>query len=513
MATKLKSNISSPKPGVVDIEFGTDVLSSAQAGISNFGGLALQAPPVAPLSGVEPPISAIPPTSPEAPTATPVAPSTGTGLFRVPTEGVGPGGEPIFDVFGPEGHISGEDPSVFQPGGVLHGVDIPSLPIGEAPGGFKSKFAKAFDQAKTTLGDGAVSDTDAGTAVSKVPSDVPDKPTQFLRQDDFFNELVKTWQDFMSSDNQRASLVDTYKTMLKESGVEEIDLELIDLKSIIEGSEDDIRREITASGGFATNSQILALTNARNKSLIRNYNTLLETRNSKEKYLSTIIGLEQIDRQSADAKFESMFNMGVQIFEMGQQMKRNATEAYDRIIDSVGYDGLLEMTQNDPYTISVVERGLGLPSGGLKLVAEREFVKENLLSLADAARLGVPYGTTVAEAAEMGITPDTEEDILSPTEAARLGVPYGTTKSEAAKMGITPTLGVPPKPEVDIFAEARNTIQLYKDNGYSREDIEKQYEDAGTEIPLTVQSALDTLYPEVPEPEKVTKWWNPFSWF
>ena len=72
------------------------------------------------------------------------------------------------------------------------------------------------------------------------------------------------------------------------------------MKNIIEGSEDDIRMEITKAGGFATDSQVLALTNARNKQLIKNYNTLLDTRNSKEKYLQTAIGLEQQDRQAAD---------------------------------------------------------------------------------------------------------------------------------------------------------------------------------------------------------------------
>lgn len=55
------------------------------------------------------------------------------------------------------------------------------------------------------------------------------------------------------------------------------------------GSEDDLRTEITKAGGFATQSQILGLTNARNRQLIKNYNTLLDTRNAKEKYLQTAI--------------------------------------------------------------------------------------------------------------------------------------------------------------------------------------------------------------------------------
>ena len=62
------------------------------------------------------------------------------GLTKVPTEGIGAGGEPIYDVFAGTEHIS--DPNDPR----LKGVNIAGLPVGQAPAGFQSKFQKGFQE-------------------------------------------------------------------------------------------------------------------------------------------------------------------------------------------------------------------------------------------------------------------------------------------------------------------------------------------------------------------------------
>lgn len=56
------------------------------------------------------------------------------GLSRVGTQGVGPDGQPIYDVFSGGEHI--KDPNDIR----LKGVNISQLPIGQAPQGFQSQF-------------------------------------------------------------------------------------------------------------------------------------------------------------------------------------------------------------------------------------------------------------------------------------------------------------------------------------------------------------------------------------
>lgn len=293
-------------------------------------------------------------------------------FYKINSGNVGPDGKPIYDVFDQSGkHI--DLPEFKQ-----LGLNIDTIP---------SKFEQGFNKANAS---GEQPNT-AGDARSLVNRYAPQAGSQYsggssqsslemqqqqqLQQQEantFMGQLVKSWQDYISPSNQKASLADTYKQMMKDSGVQALDMELINTKNIIEGSENDIRNEITKAGGFATESQVLGLTNARNKQLIKNYNTLLETRNAKEKYLTTMIGLEQEDRRTTDKRFENMFNMGMQIADYQQKIQQNAVNRMQWLQKSIGFDGLYDSVAGDPYHASLIEKTLGLPIGGLEAAAQRD---------------------------------------------------------------------------------------------------------------------------------------------
>lgn len=181
----------------------------------------------------------------------------------------------------------------------------------------------------------------------------------------YFADLQKAAQDYLSPKKQRESLTQEYKKLVKTSGIDELNTELMNMKNVIDGSEDDIRNEITKAGGFATESQISALTNSRNKQLIKNYNNLLEAKNSKEEYINTLIGLSKDDRDAADRDFDTKMNLGFKMVEYQQKMQDNAKESYQKIVDKIGYAGLNTMTAGDPYYTKLVESTLGLAPGGL----------------------------------------------------------------------------------------------------------------------------------------------------
>src|SRR3990167_2962234 len=290
------------------------------------------------------------------------------GLSKVGTSAVGPDGKPIYDVFAGTEHV--QDPSDPR----LKGIDIAGLPEGQAPTGFKSKFETGFEQANQGLGDQAkdVSGTKGTALVNQYsPTKKNDLSSMFVQQDPFLGGLVKTFQDYINPVNQRTSLKEAYDQMVKDSGVQAIDMELVDMKAVIEGTEDDLRLEIQGAGGTATESQVIALANARNKQLIKNYNRLVDTRNAKEKYLQTAIGLESMDRQSADQRFENMFNMGIQLADISQKMQTNAVAGIERIAKTIGWDGILAAVGDDPYAVSLIEKTYGLPQGGLMSAASQ----------------------------------------------------------------------------------------------------------------------------------------------
>ena len=133
-------------------------------------------------------------------------------LTKVATEGIGPGGEPIYDVFAGQEHV--QDPSDPR----LKGVNIPNLPTGTAPSGFQSKFQKGFQDANAATGGNIPEGTSgAGLVNQYAPGKKNDLSSTFIQQDPYIAGLMTTLQQYMDPKNQRTSLADTYKTMLKDS--------------------------------------------------------------------------------------------------------------------------------------------------------------------------------------------------------------------------------------------------------------------------------------------------------
>ena len=188
-----------------------------------------------------------------------------------------------------------------------------------------------------------------------------------MGEDEGFDGIQKLQDEFMAQ--QQTSLVDDYKAMLAESGVKELDTKLMNLGNVIEGSEDDIRTEVEKAGGFATDSQVMALTSVRNKSLIKTYNNLLETRNQQMKYIDTMMGLAKEDKAAANQRFAMQMNFEEKKLAYKQKAQDNAKEAMNNVVRAKGYEGLLAMTGGDPRYIAKAERILGLSSGGLQGLA------------------------------------------------------------------------------------------------------------------------------------------------
>lgn len=188
-------------------------------------------------------------------------------------------------------------------------------------------------------------------------------------EDPAMDAIQKAYSDFYNPKNQTMSLMDTYNKLTKDSGLAELNADLINYKNIINGTEDDIRTEITKAGGFATESQVAAMTNSRNKSLIANYNNLLETKEAINEQINTMMGFAQQDRTYAQQQFEGRMGFEIKKVEMGRQAQQFATTQLNNIASKVGYAGLLAMTGGDPYATARAEKALGMSAGGLQQLA------------------------------------------------------------------------------------------------------------------------------------------------
>jgi len=249
----------------------------------------------------------------------------------------------------------------------------------------KQGFQTAVDsgqQAPTTEGQAASAIQKFTPPTSNFAAQMANMETQ-LAQDPGYQQLLADRAEFNSVVNQTKSLTETYSQITKDLGIPAMNTELMNMKNVIEGTEDDLRAEVTKAGGFATESQILALTNSRNKQLIKNYNNLLQTKQMAMETLNTMIGLAVADRQFAMQAISQKLQIDQQIIEYRQRMQDNARASYQSILEQVGYEGLSQMTGGDPYYTSLVERTLGLGQGGLQQLSTYTQQQRNLAQLAD----------------------------------------------------------------------------------------------------------------------------------
>ena len=84
-------------------------------------------------------------------------------------------------------------------------------------------------------------------------------------------------------------------------------------------------------------------------------------------------------------------------------------------------------------------------------------------------------------------------DLLSVAEAKALGVPFGTTRDEAAQLGLVP--GAPPTLE-EVTTETTDLFKQYQDAKFTRKEIEDQWmaDNKTTTISPLVEEILDDLF-------------------
>jgi len=233
--------------------------------------------------------------------------------------------------------------------------------------------AKASGQDPTSQGAATVGvQANLQTPQIESPSVIGD----LMETDNNFDSILTGFDEMFSPQAQQQSLLEQYQQLSKSLGIEQINTQLINAQNIIENTESDIRLEIEKSNGFATNSQILQMSSARNKVLLQNYNTLLSTRDNAMTQLGTMMNLSIQDRQMATAEFDRKLDFAFRVADYKEKFVRNSNENYNNIIAQTGYSGLMTATNNDPHYIGLVEKSLGLAPGGLAQLAQQDTLKQ-----------------------------------------------------------------------------------------------------------------------------------------
>lgn len=212
------------------------------------------------------------------------------------------------------------------------------------------------------------------------------------------NPVMKTIYDqitqALSTTNTSVSLADEYKKAFSDvnnpagtpgESLSDEQLKYMNIKRIMDGTEDDIRNEITKAGGFATESQVAAIAGARNKVLLKQAQQIQDSMNLKQDYVDHLLDFSQKDRDQIGKDLDRKLNLEGKLMDIQDKMTNAATENYKNIINKNGFQGLYAGLNGNPTAIAAAEKALGLPAGGL--------AKESMLeatALADRNRQFVP---------------------------------------------------------------------------------------------------------------------------
>lgn len=291
------------------------------------------------------------------------------------------------------------------------------------PNKFQQGLAAAQGSGKPApqvSGDGKVG-TSAFTPPQEADTSMVD---DFVSQDPGVQNLFKSVTDLLQPQNQTTSLLDDYKSLYKESGLDQINAEIIDADTVINGTEQDIRNEIQGAGGLATDSQVQAMSLARNTSLVKRYNQLVQMKTDASNQLNTMTQLDAQDKQLAQQRINTQIDATFKLADFQQQTQNNIREAFNNMVNKVGYAGAYAAYSQDPKQLGHIEQIMGYAPGELHALSLQPDLDQQLKQ-AQIANINSEISERNAPAA--GMAP---EDLIAYAQqyAATGQIPTGIPK-------------------------------------------------------------------------------------
>lgn len=142
-------------------------------------------------------------------------------------------------------------------------------------------------------------------------------------------------------------------------------VKLMNIKNVMDGTEDDLRTEIEKAGGLATESQVQALTTVRNKTLLKQATVLQQSMALKQDYVDHLMNFSQLDRAAVEKQVDRKLGLTEKLVTLGEKMNDAAKDNFNKIVEKSGYKGLAQLFANDPKGKANAERIMGLPQGTL----------------------------------------------------------------------------------------------------------------------------------------------------
>lgn len=300
-------------------------------------------------------------------------------------------------------------------------------------------------------------------------------------------QLYNTVTQTMSPQNTAQNFTQEYQTLTAQAGIPGIQTQLLNIQNVMNGTTDDIRSEITASGGFATDSQVMAMSAARNNVLMKQANTLQSTLQMQQQYVSQVMQFSQADQQEVDTQVNEKTGVLETMATLQNTMQQNTVDMYNNVVkNGGGYTTLANsLTALDPsgQQLAYASQLLGANLSSPAWIAQADEYNSSKISLEQAKAttalynntlMGDPttgtystgtYGTATTTISQMtGINPNTPLSNVDPTALlpAILKNEGGSLPGVQNNPGNIKFVGLPGQTDSGVKAADGGTFANYK---------------------------------------------------
>lgn len=260
------------------------------------------------------------------------------------------------------------------------------------------------------------------------------------------NALAQVLSNITNPAITGSSLQTEYNNLANQYQLPQMDAQLLNMQNVMTGTDSDIRNEITTAGGTGTESQVLALTTARNNVILKQYNALNTTYQANVQNVSNMMQYASTDQQTALQEQNNQASIIEYLQGMAQTMQQNTNSNLNKIVTNVGYQGLAAQAQDNPQVLSYYEQNLGLSPGALsnpQSLAQLETYRQQ--TIAQGAQkvqiqmynAGLSTGTTSTNTPGGYITSPTGTQSLVATNLTgsdSQGRPYNVTQAQSQSL-------------------------------------------------------------------------------
>jgi len=274
---------------------------------------------------------------------------------------------------------------------------------------------------------------------------------------------IETMMDDIGEAPEPTSMADLFASKREELGLDALETELADLDSQIEAinvnllvQAEEAGEKLLSMGEIGREKGLLQKRADREIALL-NVERSAVARQLTNKYntLEMVMGFTQQDFANASAYYTNQFNKTMTLYNLirgeeqyeesrADKLTSTASANLNIIVDAMSNSGLTftDLDDAQKLKISNLEIQAGFPSGIFESILENVDTSKGLqttITSSDKTKISFIYDDGSIATFDTGLPVEASRaDLLSVAEAKSLGVPYGTTKAEAAEMGITP---------------------------------------------------------------------------